>query len=363
MSSTSPRTYRAVPHAAAVITALLALLPIALGAQTTTKAAGMAFPDWPTSDGHGMLSYPWFAATGAKFLEHGHRLAGVLIGVSSIVLAATLWIRDRRSWVCLMGNGVVFAVIVQGILGGQRVLLDARGLAFIHGSTAALVFSYMWGVAVVTSRGWFTSHSSEGSSSPSTALSWLSIATYVAVYVQYVLGGLVRHQGQALVEHLVFAFVAALAILILAVSAASTGQKWLLFPSLASGVLMLVQLVLGAGTWVTKYGFGDAGNPVYGSTEQIAFRTSHVLNGMLLFASVSVLVFRIQRLRWLATATGRNMSGRVSERAFPLSAGIATPGGTRCRVWQPRQRLRSPHRPRSLWVKCLWVRRRSPKFP
>lgn len=311
------------------MTALLALLPIALGAQTTTKAAGMAFPDWPTSDGHGMLSYPWFASTGAKFLEHGHRLAGVLIGVSSIVLAAALWFGDSRRWVRHLGLVVVFLVVVQGILGGQRVLLDARGLAFIHGSTAALVFSYMWGIAVVTSRGWFTPAVSEESSSPSPTLSWLSILTYVAVYIQYVMGGLVRHQGQALVEHLIFAFVAALAILVLVVSAASTGQKWLLFPSLASGVLMLVQLVLGAGTWVTKYGFGDAGNPVYGSTEQVAFRTTHVLNGMLLFASVSVLVFRIQRLRWLATAATTPVSGPVSEHGFPLAGGIATPGGAR----------------------------------
>ncbi len=60
------------------------LLPISVGAVVTTVDAGMAFADWPTSDGHGMLAYPWLKSTGDKFLEHGHRLAGMLIGVMSL---------------------------------------------------------------------------------------------------------------------------------------------------------------------------------------------------------------------------------------------------------------------------------------
>ena len=46
-------------HRLAVLTACVALLPILLGALVTTKDAGMAFPDWPSSDGHNMLFYPW----------------------------------------------------------------------------------------------------------------------------------------------------------------------------------------------------------------------------------------------------------------------------------------------------------------
>ena len=65
-------------HRLAVLTAVVALLPIVMGALVTTKDAGMAFRDWPSSDGHGMLAYPWLKSAGDKFLEHGHRLGGVL---------------------------------------------------------------------------------------------------------------------------------------------------------------------------------------------------------------------------------------------------------------------------------------------
>src|SRR5258708_8649256 len=76
-------------HRLAVLTVSLALLPILMGALVTTKDAGMAFPDWPNSDGHNMLLYPWLKSAGERFLEHGHRLGGVFIGLVSIGLAGT----------------------------------------------------------------------------------------------------------------------------------------------------------------------------------------------------------------------------------------------------------------------------------
>ncbi|MFN8854851.1 MAG: COX15/CtaA family protein [Planctomycetaceae bacterium] len=293
-------------HVVAVCTALTALAPIILGAQTTTTNAGMAFPDWPTSDGHGMLQYPWLSSTGAKFLEHGHRLGGALIGLASVVLMLTLHWLDERRWVRRLGYAVLLAVIGQGLLGGQRVVRDAlnsRGLAFVHGSTAALVFALMWGVAVVTSRRWRSVADDTAVGNPGRSVAWLAAATWIAIYVQYVLGGLVRHQGQALIEHLVFAFVAGLLVIMLAVTAAASGHSWLRGPSLLAGVVMLLQLALGAGAWITKYGFNDR-VAVAGSTEQVAFRTLHVLNGMALFATITVLSLRIFRLRWVGQQTG-----------------------------------------------------------
>src|SRR5215467_12072983 len=110
----------------AVATAATALLPIAVGALVTTLDAGMAFSDWPTSDGQGMLTYPWLKSAGDKFVEHGHRLAGILIGCVSIVFAAACFTLEPRRWVRWCGVGVLLAVITQGLLGGGRVLADAR---------------------------------------------------------------------------------------------------------------------------------------------------------------------------------------------------------------------------------------------
>ena len=83
----------------AATTAATALLPIVVGALVTTKGAGMAFRDWPTSDGQGMLSYPWLSSAGDKFIEHGHRLAGITIGCVSIAFALCAWLLESRRWV------------------------------------------------------------------------------------------------------------------------------------------------------------------------------------------------------------------------------------------------------------------------
>ena len=74
--------YSAFRHRFAAATVSVTLVTLVAGALVTSKNAGMAFRDWPTSDGHFMVTYPWladFARDWDKFLEHGHRLAGMLI--------------------------------------------------------------------------------------------------------------------------------------------------------------------------------------------------------------------------------------------------------------------------------------------
>src|SRR4051794_26977063 len=98
----SSPTYHRGLHAYAVFTACTALLPIGVGAFVTSMRAGMAFPDWPTSDGQGMFAYPWLQSAGSKFVEHGHRLAGVVIGLAAIGLVIAVF-ADRRVWVRSLG--------------------------------------------------------------------------------------------------------------------------------------------------------------------------------------------------------------------------------------------------------------------
>lgn len=309
-------------HRLAVVTVWVALLPILMGALVTTKDAGMAFPDWPNSDGHNMLTYPWLKSAGAKFLEHGHRLAGILIGMTSMALAVVARRSESRPWVRRMAYGILAAVIAQGILGGQRVLLDQRGLAFVHGSFAALVMALMASVAVVTSRDWFTVAripSSRGLG----GLRVLALATCGCVFLQYVLGGLVRHRGMALYEHLGFAFLAALLVIWLAMLAVASGCPWLRRPASALALLVVVQLGLGAGAWITKFGFGGY-VAVYGSLLQDLMRTAHVLCGMLVFVTTVVLTVRIARVHRISSGTAGN---QFAERMF--DAGLPLPGGAR----------------------------------
>lgn len=323
-------------HRFAVLTACVALLPILVGALVTTKDAGMAFRDWPSSDGHNMLLYPWFQSAGAKFLEHGHRLAGILIGLFSIALAGLAFAKETRLWVKLLALAVLAGVVVQGLLGGQRVLLDARGLAFVHGSFAALVFALIAVVAAVTSRGWFAvgqaSRPDVVSTQPQAVrlesltygrLRTLSLVTCMAIFAQYVLGGLLRHRGMVLYEHLGFAFLVTGLAAFLVATVLVSGAAWLRWPAAILGLLVMMQLVLGAGAWVTKFGF-DAYVAVYGSTLQVWMRTAHVLTGMLLFMTSVVLALRVWRLDAV-----RRSERHTPAAALPREQPLGLAGGPR----------------------------------
>jgi heme a synthase len=100
--------YQPLVHRFAVATALMALVPIAVGAIVTTLDAGMAFRDWPSSDGHSMLAYPWLESAGHKFVEHGHRLAGMAIGLVCIAFVLVALVYEPRRWAkvaCIDGLG------------------------------------------------------------------------------------------------------------------------------------------------------------------------------------------------------------------------------------------------------------------
>src|SRR5690242_20175647 len=89
-------------HAWAVLTALAALPLLTLGAEVTTRKVGMI-------DNKGFRE-PWhlfgqsFADKGlAYFIEHGHRLAGFVVGILAIVLAIGLLVGARRLPYRLLG--------------------------------------------------------------------------------------------------------------------------------------------------------------------------------------------------------------------------------------------------------------------
>lgn len=293
----SPPIYRPLLHRFAVATLLLALLPIIVGALVTTLGAGMAFRDWPSSDGYNLFFYPWLKSAGDKFIEHGHRLAGALIGFVSIGLAGVAWKLESRKSVRYASYAVLLFVIVQGLLGGGRVRLDASTLAMIHGSFAALVFGLMAAVCVVTSRSWI--EGSMGGSADkriSPVLSALSGIVCVAIFLQFLLGGLVRHLGMALHEHLGGAILVTLLVIATPLFAHRSRVPvirragWVMF------AFLLVQVSLGLGAWVMKFGFAPTGYVgVVNSTSHIFFRTAHTVSGMLLLASAVALNLQTSR--------------------------------------------------------------------
>lgn len=322
----SPPSSR-LAHRFAVITACLALLPIVFGAVTTTLNAGMAFPDWPSSDGHNMLTYPWLATVKTasdKFVEHGHRLAGMLIGVCSILLAAILWRTEPRRWVRALGLAILLGVIVQGVLGGARVLQDERVLAMVHGTFAAWVFTLIGCVAMFTSPQW----NRMATQAPAHSLSsWkpLALLTPLVVNGQYMLGGLVRHFGAKLDEHLFSAIFVAVCVLATVVGAFRSGSPWLRRSAGLLLALLLIQASLGAAAWVTRFGFPWTGYvAVQHSVPQVLARTTHTVVGMLvLMTSViyAIRLFRVDRA-WCEAESKATDAARV-QGELSLEGGMA----------------------------------------
>lgn len=301
--------YNSLLHRTAFATTCVALLPIAVGALVTTMGAGMAFADWPTSDGQNIFVYPWLAdfVRGAKnkFVEHGHRLAGMLIGFTSILLVIVAWRRESRLWVKWLASGVLGCVVIQGLIGGGRVLANRPDLAMIHGNFAAVVFCLMAILTLVTSKRWMSGfkdpsdfRKSPGSAArPSFALKALAIAAPLAVYGQYILGGRQRHLHDMLYEHVAGAAIAAVFVIAFAIVAWRSGHQWLRRLSYALLLLVVAQVALGLGAWVTKFGFASTGYvAVQGSASQLLVRSAHTVVGMLLLMTSVVLSIRVFRV-------------------------------------------------------------------
>lgn len=286
-------------HRYAISTICVAMVTLIFGALTTSKNAGMAFRDWPTSDGQMMLTYPWlsdFAKNWDKFLEHGHRLAGALIGMWSIGLVTFAFRSQQRRSVKILSFLVLLGVICQGLLGGFRVQLNERGLAMLHGAFAALVLSLMSSVVLLTGRRW-TAPDQETDRGLMRMLQGFALLLVTVLTAQYLLGGMIRHQGTGLHEHLIFGFVALGLIFMNWTFSASSNSAWLQRSGLTLLAIALVQVMLGAGAWVLRFGFSPTGFvAVHDSIQQVALRTAHTVWGIVTFQAAIVHLLRVFRV-------------------------------------------------------------------
>ena len=145
-------------HRWAVLTVCATFVLLGLGAIVTTRNVGMADPIWPTYPWH-LLLISWEEPRPGFQIEHSHRAAGYVVGFCIIVLTIGLWLKEPRRWLCWLGTAALVGVIVQGLLGGFRVVLDewmGDNLKLIHGVFAQVMFAFLVSLAFLTSRGWAT---------------------------------------------------------------------------------------------------------------------------------------------------------------------------------------------------------------
>jgi heme a synthase len=221
----------------------------------TSHGVGMSVPDWPNTYGYNMFAFPISQWVGGIFYEHSHRLLASTVGLLTTILAIWLWTRETRArsrWLGVAGFTVVLllmgirqmpvylllagsaplvmgyslhrirraprtlrwwgvlafaAVILQGVLGGLRVVWIKDEVGIFHAALAQLFFVLICALAVFTSRAWTlsrvfrpenTNNSDQAANCPGARLRTLLFATTALIFVQLVIGATMRHQHAGL---------------------------------------------------------------------------------------------------------------------------------------------------------------------
>ncbi len=289
-------------------------LVVTMGAFTTSIGAGMAFPDWPLSNGS--INPEGWLRDIYMFAEHSHRLFGMVMGFLAIGTAVWLHRREPRAWVRRLGWIALAIVVVQGLIGGKRVLLNSievpgfhlslgQMLTIPHGILAQVYVCVLFAIAASLSRPWLAG----SARAVPPGLRRAAAALVLLILAQLVIAAVMRHNMAGLAIptfphttpeggwlpassdfrvtihfiHRVMALVITGAVLTFAAvlwrqPAVSAGLRRL---AAALVVLLVVQIALGAAT-VLSY-------------RDPAFTTGHVVGGALLLAVSFLLAFWMHR--------------------------------------------------------------------
>jgi cytochrome c oxidase assembly protein subunit 15 len=284
-------------HRFAVLTSFATWMLIWAGGLVTSTDSGLAVPDWPLS--YGMLMPPM---VGGIFYEHGHRMIATLVGMLTVVLAIWLWRREKRQWLRRLGLLALVMVISQGILGGITVLyLLPTPVSVSHATLAQTFFCVTVLIAFATSREW---KEAKSRSEDASGLRRLAVVATATVYIQLILGAVVRHTGSALAipdfplafgglippfdeAGVAFHFIhrlgavavtISLALLIMRIRNRHRDDRRFCRLAVVLGMLVILQILLG-GTIVW-------------TSRAVAPATAHVATGALLLASCWFLTLR-----------------------------------------------------------------------
>lgn len=183
-------------HRVAKLAALATFVLLVIGGTVNPTGSSLACPE-PTLVCHGQLFPPM---VGGVLYEHGHRLAAMTVGLLQITLSILLW--RRRRDLGKLGGLLLGLVIAQGALGAITVgfklpwFVSTAHLALGMSYFATLIYT-AFRTRPAPSAGELAQHAARRQELGG-ARRWIGIACG-AVFVQLLLGALVRHLGAAMV--------------------------------------------------------------------------------------------------------------------------------------------------------------------
>jgi cytochrome c oxidase assembly protein subunit 15 len=326
----------------ALLTAASTAVLIFAGGLVTSTGSGLSVPDWPTSYGWSMFTFPVENWVGGIFYEHSHRLIASTVGFFILVLAFWLWRVEPRRWVRRLGALALAAVIIQGILGGITVLWYLPDpVSIAHASLAQLVFCMTATIALVTSPGWRRRYEARGPAPNDPLLQRVALVTLGLIYVQIIVGATMRHTDAGLaIPDFPWAFGHVIpphwdakiaihfahrvgAIIVSVMILATTGhviahhrrRLELMRPSILLLGLLALQVTLGALTVL--------------SGKHHIINSLHVVTGALVFISTLVLTLRAHRARFADARPGAGPATFSGRHATSASSSTGAAAGAR----------------------------------
>jgi cytochrome c oxidase assembly protein subunit 15 len=313
--------FRAMLHRFAKLVAGCTVVLVLAGSLVTSTDSGLSVPDWPTTYGWNMFTFPPSKWVGGILYEHGHRLIASTVGFLTVILASWLWLSEPRRWVKRLGAAALGAVVLQGVLGGLTVLFFLpAAISTAHAGLAEIFFCLTVAIALFTSPHWISGD--DAVDDP--VLRGVATATTALVFAQILVGATMRHTGSGLAipdfplmfghivpdhwdakiavhfTHRVGALLVTLMVLATAGHVLFHHRRvsTLVRPALTIVCLVAVQVTLGALTVL--------------SGRDVAINSTHVVCGALVLATSLVITLRAWRAKFAVAAS----------LSTPLTAGV-----------------------------------------
>ncbi|MDP1660718.1 MAG: COX15/CtaA family protein [Phycisphaerales bacterium] len=287
----------------------VAILPLlTLGGLVTSAKAGFAVPDWPGTYGANMFLYPIALMSEPRiFLEHSHRLFGTMVGTTTLVGFVFALCCAPKGWMKLAATGLLLLVIAQGVAGGYWTQEKSRLYVIAHAVVGQVYFALSCAYAAGLSERWARWRADTAARATTPTPRTGIIVLLALLFVQLVMGTMVRHPGAKGGNHALFTHIGLSAVIVLLAIIVGTKMmrlkqtpvhgKSLWLAGHAPMVIVGLQFLLGWVAFLVWQANPSVAAPLsheLASAESIKpldvlVRTAHQANGALLLGASAVM--------------------------------------------------------------------------